>query len=683
MKTNRILYIIVSCVLLFSGCSDEFLKEKEMYQQATEQQVFSTETQTNLFISNIYYKFFNSYTRPDESLVGQYSIDMGYSSLTEEKGGMSQLINNQYTLSKASDCSTYIGAPITASVANSPYTRIRECNYLLDNIDTYGKGNLDSTFIVQAKGQMLVLRAMQYLDLLRMYGGVPLVTKYTQASDTTKLPRASVTACVSQILTDLNTAAGYLPAQWSNVSTDYGRLTSAAALALESRVLLTYASPIFNTDWNNTADPRWTEALAVSLKAEKKLTAAGYGLYGSSITDWDNMFQQGSGGSKTFNKEALIIRLCSGNTSMTSQVSNGWENAIRLKSQNGSGGISVPEEMVDIFPMADGSSTAANSMIKNGSLTFFLNRDPRFYRTFAFAGSQWNSGTGSVTDTVWAYRWMNGSYYTGSNSVSSPVFVRKMSYAKADLTNITYSYTDIMDYRYAELLLNIAECYAATNDVPDCLAYIGKVRARVGIPSANNYGLGNITDKNAAIAACLKERQIELAYEGKRFWDIKRWLLYDGGQGTPQLSTTNTCTALGVNQLNGTSRTGVWLTTQSTGTAKSDPIIALRSKVVPADPTSSSFSSQLSSLATFYQNNFKYVALSTPMDNNTVSGKTQAATISWLSRYYMWGFTLSILNDDTWFTQTIGWLDANSSAGTFNYQDTNNISDSLVSTLEN
>ena len=83
MKTKRILYIIMACGLIFSGCSDEFLKNKEMYQKATEQQVFSSQTQTNLFISNEYYKFFNTYNRPDESLVGQYSIDMGYSSLTE------------------------------------------------------------------------------------------------------------------------------------------------------------------------------------------------------------------------------------------------------------------------------------------------------------------------------------------------------------------------------------------------------------------------------------------------------------------------------------------------------------------------------------------------------------------------------------------------------------------------
>lgn len=682
MKANKILYIIVACGILFSGCSDEFLKKKTMYDKGTEQ-ILTNETQTNSYISGVYYDFFSAYNRPDESLVGQYNVDMGYSSLTEERGGISNLINNQYTLNAATSSSAYIGASLTTSIVNSPYTRILDCNWLLDNIDTYGKNNLDSTFIVQAKGQMLVLRAMQYFDLLRMYGGVPLVTKEVSTTDTTKLPRASATACVEQILTDLNTAANDLPNQWPSVATDYGRLTRAAALALESRVLLTYASPLFNTDWNNTSDPRWKEALAVSLKAEKQLTAGGYGLYGSSVSDWDAMFQQGSGGSKSFNKEAIIIRLCSGNTSMTSQTSNGWENLIRLSSQNGSGGISVPEEMVDMFPMADGSATAASSKIKNGSLTFFLNRDPRFYRTFAFAGSQWNSGTPSVTDTVWAYRWMNGSYYTGNNNVSSPVFVRKMSYAKADLTNITYSYSDIMEYRYAELLLNIAECYAATGDISDCIAYIGKVRARVGIPSANNYGLGNITDKNAAIAACLKERQIELAYEGKRFWDIKRWLLFDGGQGTPQLSSTNTCTALGVTPLNGTCRTGVWLATQAAGTAKADPLIALRSKVVPADPTSNSFSSQLSALATFYQNNFKYVALSTPMDNNTVSGKTQAATINWLSNYYMWGFTYNILNNDTWLTQTKGWLDASGNAGTFDYQDTNNISDSLVSTLEN
>ena len=77
------------------------------------------------------------------------------------------------------------------------------------------------------------------------------------------------------------------------------------------------------------------------------------------------------------------------------------------------------------------------------------------------------------------------------------------------------------DFRYAELQLNLAECYAATNQIDLCKQTIGKLRARVGIPSDNNYGLDTyVTDRASALAACLRERQVELAFEGKRYWDI-------------------------------------------------------------------------------------------------------------------------------------------------------------------
>lgn len=57
--------------------------------------------------------------------------------------------------------------------------------------------------------------------------------------------------------------------------------------------------------------------------------------------------------------------------------------------------------------------------------------------------------------------------------------------------------------------------------------YLGRIRSRVGISNANNYGLGNISDRYQLIKAVLNERQVELAYEGKRSWDLKRWLLFE------------------------------------------------------------------------------------------------------------------------------------------------------------
>ena len=140
------------------------------------------------------------------------------------------------------------------------------------------------------------------------------------------------------------------------------------------------------------------------------------------------------------------------------------------------------------------------------------------------------------------YRWRPSAtgtaVYFASNQTSSPAVVRKMSNPAADTTALGFSGTDIMEYRYAELLLNIAECYAAKGDIGNCISYLGKIRARVGIPSANNYGIGNLATKYEAIEACLYERRVELAYEGKRYWDIQRWLFYDGVSSTNPTANT-------------------------------------------------------------------------------------------------------------------------------------------------
>ncbi|MCD8166115.1 MAG: RagB/SusD family nutrient uptake outer membrane protein [Bacteroides sp.] len=193
--------------------------------------------------------------------------------------------------------------------------------------------------------------------------------------------------------------------------------------------------------------------------------------------------------------------------------------------------------MIDAFPLADGKRAvdlAGNPVNGYDPEKFYRNRDPRFYRTFAFSGCRW------VNTPIWLYAYKVGSQYRYTDGTTgdagamkkSKAIVWKMSDENTPIGSETYSGTDIMEYRYAEILLNIAEAYAATGDLNNCMTYLKKIRERVGIPAADNYGLGAaFSSKYAAIEACLHERQIELAYEGKRSWDLRRWLLFDGGAG--------------------------------------------------------------------------------------------------------------------------------------------------------
>jgi hypothetical protein len=503
---------------------------------------------------------------------------------------------------------------------------------------------------------MYYLRAIQYFDLMRTYGGVPIVTTVQNASSTdesVQLPRATVTQVVDQIVKDLDMAATLLPGNWD--AANYGRFTKGAAMAQKSRVLLTFASPLFNKNWD-TDNSRWDEALKAGLAAETQLTQDGYGLFGSTAKDWENMFLINN----TFSKEAITVQLCA--AGQVGTINNGWENSIRLISQGGTGALEAPKEMIDLFPLNNGlKPTVANGY---DSFLFFKNRDPRFYRTFAFTGSKWGYKENTIP-TVWSYNWKGAGAtdsrrFSDGNQESSPVFVRKMSNPTATNASYDLSGTDIFEYRYAELLLNIAECYAAKGDLVKAKDYIALIRKRVGIASANNYGLGTFVDKYDAIAACLYERRIELAYEGKRFWDIQRWMLYNDDV----FANNNTCAKLGLAPLNGTQRTGYYLQYNVADSGTVDPLAAQRAGI-SVDPDAASFDAQIQALADFYTNNLVVTPLDTPMDN--VNGT--AVQIDWKSRYYIMGLQTSVLTQNTWLKQTIGWKDAFGSDGTFDYQE--------------
>ena len=683
MATKKLIYAATFVTALATtSCSDQFLEDKKMY-KSLEDKIFTNQTQTDQYLAGIYKNAFSGLTRPDVSIAGKYE---NFNNLTEEAGGLTTRTKPTEELVLASECDAYIGNRLKASIENVPYTRIRDCNCLLDRIDDAG-GDVSETFRQHAKGQALVLRAIQYFDLVRMYGGVPIVTKVLDAdahNESSKLPRATVTKCIEQIVKDLNQAAEYLPDSWG--ADDYGRFTRAAALALKSRILLVYASPIFNRDWDNSSNERWQAALEAGLTAETELTKAGYGLYGSSAKDWAEMFLMDN----TPCKEVLIVQLCSPEQKMA--LNNGWENSIRMVSQNGGGGLAVPRELYDNFPLADGSRAVdneGNSINGYNSTEFFMNRDPRFYRTFAFSGSLWK--VDNKADTVWLYRWFYphpteenvlNVKYTEDNNKNSPVIVRKMSNPAALSADLGHSGIDVFEYRYAELLLNIAECYAATGNVSKCIEYLGKIRSRVGISSKNDYGLGNLSDKYQAIEACLYERRVELAYEGKRFWDIWRWLLFDGGKSDNDiiLSDKSTCEALGVKPLNSISRQGAEVYVKSGDNkvfTEDDPLWNARANVC-LDPDAENFEEQQVLLRDFYRTNFSIVKLTNPMDNigkpiygpdgESVTGYEEA-NISWRSHYYIWGLPENLLNFNTWLEQTIGWMDDNNAVGTFNFQD--------------
>lgn len=664
MNRHKFFFLLSFPLLFIAGCSKKFLEEMKPYDQYGES-IFNNETQTGWYIDRMYNDYFAGYKSPIATVTGRY--DDAKSRMTDEIGGggtnLQKWIDQSKTLVNAitTDVDDYYGTTLGSGINNNPYTRIRNVNFLLNKIEQYS-ANFSEEFKRTARGQSYFLRALQYFDLVRIYGGVPIVTTVEAASsqnEAIKLPRAKTSEVITQIITDLDSAYHLLPLTWN--AANWGRLSGAGALAMKSRVLLTAASPLFNAGWDDPGNANWDKALKAGLEAETALSAGGYGLFGTTAKQWGEMWTTND---NKFYSEAIIVQLLSNSTASSGIISNGWERSIRLQRQGGSGGISVPKGMIDLFPLRDG--TRPQNGVNYVDSLFFMNRDPRFYRTFAFTGLKWGIA-GNPNDTVFIYRWLKGTspQYADNGSTNSPVVVRKMSDPAAASSTLAFSGTDIVEYRYAELILNIAECYAAKGDITNAVAYLGKIRNRVGIlQGSNNWGIGTPIDKYAAIEACLYERRVELAYEGKRYWDLQRWCLYSD---IPAFG--NTVTKLRLQPLNGTSRTGYYWQSK-TGVASNsnaDPQLANRKIFVDPDASQTTFDTQLLALQAFFQANFNVTKLDQPMDMNTTTNSENKITFR--PNYYLSGLPSGTLGLNPWLLQNTGWNDYNGAPGTYNFRD--------------
>lgn len=646
---------------MLNSCSEDFLKEAGPIDRFGDN-IYESENLMNRHLATLYTYYFSNFNSPDRNLVGFYTNTP--SRLTEERGGGISSYkwiqtNAAYSSGDDSMFPSYIGPDrLSSSVTNNSYDRIRYVTDVLEKIDALGADELSEKFRNEVKGQMYYLRALQYYDLMKVYGGVPIITSVQNSSSddpSIKIPRATTGETVAQIVADLDSAAALLPGKWSKPAADYGRPTSCAALAQKVRVLLTYASPLFNPNWEDAS--RWQDVVDAGLVAEAALEAEGHGLYGSTAEDWEKMLNEDAYNAAS-NMEAIVIQLLNAPESGSSMANqNSWENGLRLPSQGGSSGVAVPRNMIDLFPMADGSRPTPG----NGydSFKFFLNRDPRFYRTFAFNGVVWPYKE-NASDTLYTYMWQAGTanYFAGENDdIQSPVFVRKMSgNANASSTNYALSGINILEYRYAEFLLIMAEAYAGI-DNPDMAAqYINRVRNRVG---AGEIDTPN--GKMEAFNAVLYERQIELAYEGKRFWDMHRWMLFNDG-GDEAIATNNTCMKIGVHPLAGSARKGYFLRYTGAVSGKVDPIAV--DDLVAADPNSDNFQNQLDDLAAWYETNFEEAELTNYMDQYL----QQENVFSWNNNYYVSGFRSNLLTQNDWLVQTKGWTNASGGAGAFDFQ---------------
>jgi hypothetical protein len=506
--------------LLYTSCK-KVLADKVPETTYTTQLLFSDSVVAVQYLNSIYLANQPGWASNGGSLSALSTA--GLSNLCEETAS-----NNTYTLGTVTTSTVAdIG---TANTNSNNYAKIRNIN---DFISSLPASPIPVGTKNRFRAQALFWRAYRYFDLVRLYGGVPLVlTPLPAVGSAAKLadalPRSTTTQTFTQIVADLDTAIKYLPGGWPTA--DYGRITQGAAQAFLGRVLLTWASPQFNVNNDVT---RWQAAYDASTAAIATLTAHGYGLYPKEdVTMWTT---EGPGsGTAPANPEAVMVTEYNTSNDPNGMNNNSYTGASEPKSIGGSGSNAPTWTEVEAFPMLDGKAPGTSTKYTYDPVHFFDNRDPRFNQTIAYNGCLWPL-QGNASFRLWTYYYYSNTKSTSTKTTeavgasSTGFYCRKAVDPNITLSNLPYSGTDWQEIRYAEVLLTQAEAAAMIGNTTTAYADLIAIRTRAGIEAGSDgmYGLtAGLTGTSLAMAV-LYERQIELAYEGKRYYDLRRWKLVE------------------------------------------------------------------------------------------------------------------------------------------------------------
>lgn len=446
----------------------------------------------------------------DQSLPGWGGTWGTSSNLSDESFGESKYFQGSLQISDVGDFGTKLDN-------NNNWGKIRQLNLFLQEIE---KGSLTPTWKAVLKGQAYFLRAWRYFELVKLYGGVPIILEPQgavgdQAKEDAYVPRNKTSECIAQIVKDLDAAQAALPGKWA-AGADWGRVTSGAAAALKGRVLLYWASPNFNP--SNLAD-RWQAAYDACKAAKALLSSNGYGLHESFSDMWFD---------EVNNPEAVFVTGYNDDSGDQTKKNNGYDNSTRPGINGTGGGSNQPSELLlNAFPMKDGKKIdEASETYPYDTILFYKNRDPRFDATIAYNGVVWPLN-GIANYRLWTYT-VNGKSTENGKVSSTGLYCRKAINPSVATGDAQYVGTDWMEIRYAEVLLNLAEAAAAIGRPAEAYEELKAIRQRAGIDDLDgNYGLKPGMTGTELINAILDERLYEFAFEGKRFWDLRRWKLFE------------------------------------------------------------------------------------------------------------------------------------------------------------
>ena len=515
MKKIKIFIAYVSCIIAgLSSCSDEDIKEIPV-EFTPVHIICGDSTKIVQYVNNVYTFLPDGYNRFDEntSMLASSTDEavhavVGSGMQRWGEGGWSP-------------------ADLLDNPLNKCYTGIRRSFIFEEEILPLVDNNVMGEFGKKlCLGQIYFLRAYYNLEILKRFGGYPLVKTVLTTSDDLNIPRSTYDECVDYIVDLCGQAAELLPITYA--TNQLGRATKGAALALKARTLLYAASPLFNdpTQVDDTFEhgkydaSKWEKAAEAAAAVIKLNT---YGLYtdGKGYEDFFYTLDK--------NNEIILSRMCAAHNDV--ERLNG-----PVSITNGEGGTCPSLNLVNDYEMIDGKAFDWNN--PEHAANPFANRDPRFEKSILYNGSTWMNNMVVETFT-------GGKDFTGVKATRTGFYIRKFCNISASWNApIGKAFHCFPLLRYGDLLLMYAEAMnEAYGPDTDSKGYgltarqaVALIRERAGLTGnidlSETVPAGNREKMRIAIQ---HERRIELAFEEHRHLDLRRWKLAEQVLNQPVL----------------------------------------------------------------------------------------------------------------------------------------------------
>ncbi len=457
--------LVISFVLALTGCSKDFL-DKRSLTQLGDASFWKNEQDAILGINGIY-DVLQDRVLYSGNLNGTAGFPM-YDNFGD----------NAYNSYKFEGPGNFMAANIDPSnglfsgLWTSLYKGIGRANVALENIEKIPAANLPDANKQVLLGQALFLRSLFYMHLAVYFQDVPLVLK-KQTLEEAYVPKNTYQEVSDQVIRDLKDAANKLPVVYP--AGQYGYATKGAALGMLARFQL------YNKDYQGVLDATATLlTLGYTLNTNYAQLFTEAGELSKEILFSVRFFQDVSGNGETFSSTFLPVP--------------------KVDQQP------MPNLVKDYY-CTDGKPITTSPLYN--AATPKANRDQRlaasvYFRNDVFLTDLNRVFTGNTNTTYGLKKYIRTSASATGISVFNP------------------GGQDFIVLRYADVLLMRAEAMIELNQLAGAYPLINQVRARVSMPTVESVEGSGLSQ--AALRNILRhERRVELAFEGLRFFDLKRW----------------------------------------------------------------------------------------------------------------------------------------------------------------